>query len=170
MRSAIIQTRWSIPASSFSASCKRGMYADLRAQSAAQLIEMGLRRLCDRRPECRRAERHDVRGVGTDRAPCCRKNAPRYLMGVGTPLDLVRGGRAGCRHVRLRDADPLMPGTAPYLRDTASFPSSRLAIETMRARSTNTAGCYTCRHFSRAYLRHLFMAKEILSSILKQHT
>ena len=63
-----------------------------------------LRGLRHRRPQRRRARRGDVRRVELT-APLLPADRPRYLMGVGTPLDLVEVRGARHRHVRLRDAD-----------------------------------------------------------------
>jgi queuine tRNA-ribosyltransferase len=90
---------------------------------------------------------------------------PRYLMGVGTPADIVeavalgidmfdcvmptrnaRNGHLFTRHgvVRIRNAE--------YANDTSPLDAS--------------CGCYTCRHYSRAYLRHLDRCAEILGARL----
>jgi queuine tRNA-ribosyltransferase len=93
------------------------------------------------------------------------RDRPRYLMGVGRPEDLLaavtagidlfdcvlptRNGRNACAftaqgQLRLRNAK--------YGRDPAPLESD--------------CGCYTCAHFSRAYLHHLFLAKEMLGPTL----
>ncbi|MEA3348612.1 MAG: tRNA guanosine(34) transglycosylase Tgt [Pseudomonadota bacterium] len=93
------------------------------------------------------------------------EEAPRYLMGVGTPEDLLVAVAAG-----LDMFDCVMP--TRNARNGMYFTShGPLSIKQARFREDQEpidAGCdcYTCRNFSRAYLRHLFMAKEILSSVL----
>ena len=90
---------------------------------------------------------------------------PRYLMGVGTPEDLVRGVLRGvdifdcvlptrlARHnAALTRTDRLNLVNAAYARDPRPI--------------DETCACYTCQHFSRAYLRHLISAKEMLSATL----
>ncbi|MCD6534691.1 MAG: tRNA guanosine(34) transglycosylase Tgt [Deltaproteobacteria bacterium] len=91
--------------------------------------------------------------------------APRYLMGVGTPEDLLVAVAAG-----LDMFDCVMP--TRNARNGMYFTSyGPLSIKQARFREDPgpidaRCNCYTCRNFSRAYLRHLFMAKEILSSVL----
>jgi len=90
---------------------------------------------------------------------------PRYLMGVGTPEDLVRGVLRGvdifdcvlptrlARHnAAMTRTDRLNLVNAAYGRDPRPI--------------DETCTCYTCQHFSRAYLRHLIAAKEMLSATL----
>ena len=95
-------------------------------------------------------------------APMLPREKPRYLMGVGTPLDLVVCVGAGVDMF-----DCVLPTRTA--RNGLLF--TRLGKMTIRnqrwARDPrpvdDQCACYTCRNFSRAYLRHLFNAKEILS-------
>lgn len=86
---------------------------------------------------------------------------PRYLMGVGAPEDLLDGVARGVDMF-----DCVLP--TRIARNGALFTrSGRLNIRntanTRDARPIEDGcACYTCRHFSRAYLRHLFKAEEIL--------
>ncbi len=87
---------------------------------------------------------------------------PRYLMGVGTPEDLVEGVRLGVDMF-----DCVMP--TRNARNAKLF-TSRGSINIKNNRFVDDrspiepgCACYTCRHFSRAYLRHLYMAKELLA-------
>jgi queuine tRNA-ribosyltransferase len=90
---------------------------------------------------------------------------PRYLMGVGTPVDLVE---CVARGVDMFDC--VMP--TRNARNGQLFTSEGLLnIKNARfaeddAPADPACRCYSCRTFSRAYLRHLFMAGEILSSTL----
>jgi queuine tRNA-ribosyltransferase len=97
--------------------------------------------------------------------PFLPENKPRYLMGVGAPADLVAAVHRG---VDLFDC-VLPTRTARNGRLLTSH--GNLAIKNARyARDSRPpepgCDCYTCRHYSRAYLRHLYLAKEILSSRL----
>lgn len=90
---------------------------------------------------------------------------PRYLMGVGTPEDLVE-----CIDRGVDLFDCVMP--TRHARNGQLF-TSRGEINIENARFADDAApideachCYTCRNYSRAYLRHLFLAKEILASRL----
>lgn len=86
---------------------------------------------------------------------------PRYLMGVGKPHDLLAGVRAG-----IDMFDCVMP--TRNARNGFLFTSTgRVVIKNAQYRTDErpldaSCDCYTCQHHSRAYLRHLFMAGEIL--------
>ena len=90
---------------------------------------------------------------------------PRYLMGVGTPADLVE---AVARGIDLFDC--VMP--TRNARNGQLFTSEgRLSIKNARYAEDPRppdpgCGCYTCRTHSRAYLRHLFVSGEIGASVL----
>jgi queuine tRNA-ribosyltransferase len=90
---------------------------------------------------------------------------PRYLMGVGTPEDLVE---AVARGIDMFDC--VMP-TRNARNGTLFTKHGKLGIRNARyANDPNPVedgcGCYTCRNYSRAYLRHLFAANEILAARL----
>jgi len=103
-----------------------------------------------------------------DIAPRMPKHAPRYLMGVGTPKDLVE---AVARGVDMFDCVlPTRNG-----RTGQAF-TSRGKLNIKNARWLNdqrpldeSCRCSVCRRHSRAYLRHLYMAGEMLASILLTH-
>ena len=90
---------------------------------------------------------------------------PRYLMGVGTPLDIIEAVARGIdmfdcvlptRNARngqlLTSEGPLNIKNAQFSEDDGP--------------ADPACGCYTCRHFSRAYLRHLYMAGEMTGGTL----
>jgi queuine tRNA-ribosyltransferase len=87
---------------------------------------------------------------------------PVYLMGVGTPADLVEGVWRGVDMF-----DCVMP--TRNARNGSLFTSrGKLTIKNARFRDDprpvdEECRCYTCRNYSRAYLSHLFHAREILS-------
>ncbi len=90
---------------------------------------------------------------------------PRYLMGVGTPEDLVNGVMRG-----IDIFDCVLP-TRLARHNAALTQNGRLnLVNAAYARDPrpidDECDCYTCRNFSRAYLRHLIAAKEMLSSTL----
>ena len=141
-----------------------GMYPDLRKQSVEQLAEIGfdgyaIGGLSVGEPKPLMFE------VLAQTAPLLPQDAPRYLMGVGTPLDLVRGVAMGVDMF-----DCVLP--TRNARNGALFTRrGQLSIKQAQYRDDprpidEACGCYTCRNFSRAYLRHLFLSKEILSSML----
>jgi queuine tRNA-ribosyltransferase len=93
------------------------------------------------------------------------EDKPRYLMGVGRPQDIINGVRAGFDMF-----DCVIP-TRNARNGTLFTWQGKLNIKRAEyagdARPLDeTCGCYCCRNFSRAYLRHLYMAGEILSSQL----
>lgn len=90
---------------------------------------------------------------------------PRYLMGVGTPTDLYRGVGAG-----IDMFDCVMPTRNAR---TGTLFTSEGKVQIRNAKHRRDTGpldpacpCYTCTTFSRAYLRHLFKAGELLFSRL----
>ena len=143
-----------------------GMYEDLRDASLAGLAEHRLRRLRDRRPLGRRAEGGDAAHPRRTSAPRLPADRPRYLMGVGTPEDIVAGGRRRHRHVRLRAADAQRAQRLALHALRRRQDPQREAPRRHAARSTRACGCYTCRNFTRAYLHHLQRVNEILGARL----
>jgi queuine tRNA-ribosyltransferase len=104
-------------------------------------------------------------------AECTRRmpaDKPRYLMGVGTPLDLVE-----CIGLGVDMFDCVMP--TRHARNGWLFTSSgHIVIKNARfARDEKPVDeacpCGVCRNYSRAYLRHLFLSNEILSAMLNTH-
>jgi queuine tRNA-ribosyltransferase len=87
---------------------------------------------------------------------------PVYLMGVGTPGDLVEAVSLGVDMF-----DCVLP-TRNARNGTLFTSTGKLNIRNQRYGDDEKpidvrCGCYACRHFSRAYLRHLFLAKELLA-------
>jgi queuine tRNA-ribosyltransferase len=98
-------------------------------------------------------------------APHLPKNKPRYLMGVGTPLDLILSIDSG-----IDMFDCVMP-TRSARNGTLYTWSGKVSIKRTEFKEDPApldaeCDCYTCRNYSRAYLRHLFMSGEILSARL----
>ncbi len=90
---------------------------------------------------------------------------PRYLMGVGTPEDLVHGVQYG-----IDMFDCVMPtrnARNGWLFTRHGDIKIRNAAYAEDLKPIDDAcGCYTCRHYSRSYLRHLFRSNEMLSARL----
>jgi queuine tRNA-ribosyltransferase len=141
-----------------------GMFESLREESLAALVELDLPGYAiggvsvgEPKEEMRRIVAHTPH-----RLPA---HKPRYLMGVGTPEDLVEGVGAG---VDLFDC--VMP--TRNARNGHLFTRfGDLKIRNARHRSDErpldpTCGCYACRGFSRAYLHHLDRCGEMLFSML----
>jgi queuine tRNA-ribosyltransferase len=98
-------------------------------------------------------------------APLLDPARPRYLMGVGTPEDIVR-----CVGMGMDLFDCVLPTRCA--RHGLLFTNrGKVVIRNARNRDDaspldSSCDCYACRNYSRAYLRHLFVAKEILAIVL----
>lgn len=103
---------------------------------------------------------YDIAGFCTERMPAAK---PRYVMGVGTPANLLTLVGLGVDMF-----DCVLPtrnarnGTVYTWDGPLHYKAARHAGE-LDAPIDARCGCYTCRNFSRAYLRHLFVAGEILA-------
>ena len=141
-----------------------GVYKDLRAQSARQIVDLDLPGysiggLSVGEPK---ELMYEVMDDCVDLLPA---DKPRYLMGVGSPDCLFEGVERG-----IDMFDCVLP--TRVARNGLAFTSvGRVNIK--NAKYAEDFGpldpgcdCYTCRNYSRAYLRHLFKSEEILSSML----
>jgi queuine tRNA-ribosyltransferase len=141
-----------------------GMYEDLRDESLAGLTAIGFDGYAigglsvgEPKDEMLRVLRHTAPRLPADR--------PRYLMGVGTPEDLIEGIAAG-----IDMFDCVMPtrnarnGWLFTRHGDLKLRNSRYRNETGPA--DETCACPTCRNFSRAYLHHLQRVNEILGARL----
>ena len=107
-------------------------------------------------------EMHAMLDVVTPLLP---ESKPRYLMGVGTPEDLINGVARG-----IDIFDCVLP-TRLARHNSAFSPEGRLNLMNATfARDASpideTCDCYTCKTFTRAYIRHLIAAKELLAGTL----
>jgi queuine tRNA-ribosyltransferase len=141
-----------------------GIYSDLRAESVQQTVDIGF-------------EAYAIGGLSVGEpvevmydvvgrtVPMLPDEKPRYLMGTGMPDDLIECVARGIdmfdcvlptRNARngqlLTSRGPLVIKNARYAED-------------LRPPDPDCA-CYTCRHFSRAYLRHLFVSGEMTAATL----
>ncbi len=97
--------------------------------------------------------------------PLLPEDRPRYLMGVGTPRDFVNGVMRGVDifdcvlPTRLARHNAVLTLTGRLNLVNATFSRDPSPID-------EHCTCYTCRSFSRAYLRHLIVAKEMLAATL----
>ena len=97
--------------------------------------------------------------------PCLPQNKPRYLMGVGAPQSLLEGTVRG-----IDMFDCVLPTRNG--RNGSLFTSSgKISITNVKYKDDFTpldskCQCYTCKNFTKAYLRHVYVSKEIISSIL----
>jgi len=140
------------------------IYSDLRKESAERLIAMdfpgyaiGGLAVGEPKPLMYEIIEHVE--------PYLPEDKPRYLMGVGTPADLVE---AVARGVDMFDC--VMP--TRHARNGWLFTKGgHIVIKHSKYKEDHepidpTCGCSVCRTYSRAYLRHLFISNEILSSVL----
>ncbi len=141
-----------------------GIYHDLRKESAARLIAMdfpgyAVGGLAVGEPKPLMYEIID------QVEPYLPEDKPRYVMGVGTPADLAEAVALGVDMF-----DCVMP--TRHARNGWLFTSDgHIVIKHAKYKDDagpidSTCGCKVCRTYSRAYLRHLFIANEILSSVL----
>ena len=141
-----------------------GAFKDLRIENANKLVELdfpgyAIGGLSVGEPKSLMYEVLDYT------VPCLPINKPRYLMGVGAPQSILEGVVRG-----IDMFDCVLP--TRNARNGSLFTSSgKLSITNAKYKDDftpldNKCKCYTCQNFTKAYLRHLYMSKEILASIL----
>ena len=137
------------------------VYKDLRERSAKELLELNFNGyaiggLAVGEPT---EKMYEMINFTTDFMP---NYKPRYLMGVGRPENILEGIARG-----IDMFDCVMPtrnARNAYLFTKKGYLTIKNAIYKTDFRPIDeTCDCYTCKNFSRAYLRHLFAAKEILA-------
>lgn len=137
-----------------------GMFEDLRRQSAAAITELDLPGYAIGGLSVGEAK-ETMYGVLDYTVPLLPADRPRYLMGVGSPDALIEGVMRG-----IDMFDCVLP-TRIARNGTALSRFGKLVIRNAEfADDFNpvdpTCDCYTCRHYARAYIRHLLKADEIL--------
>jgi queuine tRNA-ribosyltransferase len=141
-----------------------GAFADLRAQSAQFIVSLDLPGNAIGGLSVGETK-EDMRTMLDVVLPILPEDKPRYLMGVGTIEGLIDGVKRG-----IDIFDCVLP-TRLARHNAALTSQGRLnLVNAAYARDPQpidpTCTCYTCKHFSRAYLRHLINAKEMLSATL----
>src|SRR5260221_2805263 len=141
-----------------------GMHEELRDESQRGLQEIGfdgyaIGGLSVGEPK------EDMQRILRHTAPQLPSGAPRYLMGVGTPADIVDAVENG-----IDMFDCVMP-TRNARNGWIFTTNGTIRLRNARYRYDirpldGECGCYTCRHFSRAYLHHLQRVNEILGARL----
>ena len=141
-----------------------GMYEDLRDESLAALTDIGFDGYAigglsvgEPKPDMLRILRHTAPRLPTDR--------PRYLMGVGTPADIVAAVSAGI---------DMFDCVLPTRNARNGWLYTRHGVIKLRnaryrddlAPLDADCDCYTCRNFTRAYLHHLQRVNEMLGAQL----
>ncbi len=141
-----------------------GVFLDLRAQSAGFIASLDFPGYAIGGLSVgeTKEEMHRMLELVTPLLP---ESRPRYLMGVGSPEDLVNGVLRGIDifdcvlPTRLARHQAAMTRTGRLNLMNAAFARDPAPIDA-------SCGCYTCRNFTRAYLRHLIVAKEMLAATL----
>jgi queuine tRNA-ribosyltransferase len=141
-----------------------GVFPDLRAQSAEYIAGLDFPGIAIGGLSVgeTKAEMHAVLEVVD---PVLPQGKPRYLMGVGTPADMVNGVMRGIDifdcvlPTRLARHNAAMTRTERLNMANAAYGDDPRPLD-------ESCACYTCQNFSRAYLRHLVIAREMLSATL----
>jgi queuine tRNA-ribosyltransferase len=141
-----------------------GIFPDLREQSAQYISDLDFQgnAIGGLSVGEKKFEMLEIIDVVTDVLPTTK---PRYLMGVGTPVDIVSGVALGI------DLFDCVNPTRLARHKTAFSKFDRLNISNKIYQKDPSpiiedCSCYTCQNFSRAYLRHLVKSNEILGSTL----
>ncbi len=145
-----------------------GMYKDLREQSAKEIMELdfpgyavGGLSVGEPKPLM-----YEVLEYTTPLLP---EDKPRYLMGVGSPDDLIEGVIRG-----IDMFDCVLP-TRIARNGTAMTSEGKVVVRNAKYAEDFTpldpgCDCYTCKNYTRAYIRHLVKANEILGArLITQH-
>lgn len=141
-----------------------GIFEDLREKSARHLRQLDFPgyAIGGLAVGESKADMHSMIEVCDNLLP---KEKPRYLMGVGTPEDLVNAVYRGI------DIFDCVAPTRLARHKTAFLRRGRMNISRAEYAADGrpidqSCGCYTCQHYSRAYIRHLIAAREMLASTL----
>ncbi len=142
-----------------------GVFPDLREQSAAFIASLGF-------------PGHAIGGLSVGETKkemyamievvnaVLPPEKPRYLMGVGTPQDLIEGVRRGVDIFDCVLPTRLARHHAAMLSNGGRLNMRRKEFARDPRPIDETCTCYTCQHFSRAYIRHLIVAREMLAATL----
>lgn len=141
-----------------------GVFPDLRQESARFIASLGFpgHAIGGLSVGETKKEMHAALELMDDLLP---EDKPRYLMGVGTPEDLINGVQRGIDlfdcvlPTRLARHNAALTRSGRLNLVNAAFARDPLPID-------ESCDCYTCRRFSRAYLRHLVVAREMLAATL----
>lgn len=141
-----------------------GMYKDLRRESAKMTVDMDLPGYAIGGLSVGEPKEIMI-DVLDDCAELLPEDKPRYLMGVGTPDYLFEAVEHGI------DMCDCVEPTRIARHGMATTSHGRLNIKNAKFERDfgpldPECDCYTCRHYSRAYLRHMFKSGEIMSSML----
>jgi len=142
-----------------------GIFPDLRAKSAEYIAGLNFpgNAIGGLSVGESKEEMHEMLDVVNAILP---EDKPRYLMGVGTPEDLIEGVRRGVDIFDCVLPTRLGRNNAVFLRDGSRLNMKNAVFAKDQGPIDLGCNCYTCSAFTRAYLRHLIIAKEMLSATL----
>lgn len=141
-----------------------GVFPDLRTESAQIIGNMGFEGIAIGGLSVGESK-EEMNQILDTLQPLLPKDKPHYLMGVGSPEDLVNGVMRGIDifdcvlPTRLARHQAAMTHTGRINILNATYAHDSRPID-------SNCSCYTCRSFTRAYIRHLVVAKEMLASTL----
>ena len=144
-----------------------GSHLDLRRESLERTMEIGFDGYAIGGLSVGE-EKSAMWRIVKDTAPVLPPNHPRYLMGVGTPQDLVEAVSRG-----IDMFDCVLPtrngrtGQAFTTYGKINVKNAQWAVDTRPL--DETCDCSVCKRHSRAYLRHLYLSGELLASVLLTH-
>lgn len=136
------------------------IYKDLRKQSAEFMVNLDPPGLAIGGLAVGESKGHMLEAIETV-VPLIPKEKPRYLMGVGEPADILEAVKRG-----IDMFDCVLP-TRLARHGTFLHPEGKKSLENAAFKADSSTlqsdcACYTCKNFSRSYLRHLMIEKEIL--------
>ncbi|MEM6429817.1 MAG: tRNA guanosine(34) transglycosylase Tgt [Deinococcota bacterium] len=149
-----------------------GAFEQVRRHSAKTIAEMGFNALAiGGNLGQTKADMHDVINWSVDEIP---DGPPRHLLGIGDVVDVFEAVERGCDTFDCVSPTRNARNAGILARfDDDGRPLAKFRINMRNARFARDerplvagCGCYTCQHYSRAYLRHLFKAHEILAQRL----
>jgi len=141
-----------------------GIHADLRLKSAQTITSMNFpgNAIGGLSVGETKSEMHEMIEIVNGVLP---EDKPRYLMGVGAPEDIINGIARG-----VDIFDCVLPTRLARHQTAITLSGKRNLLNTVYSRDPGpidpTCSCSTCMHYSRAYIRHLISAKELLASTL----
>jgi len=141
-----------------------GIFTDLRRRSANGLVSLDLPGYAIGGLSVGETK-EEMHLVLDELDPILPEDRPRYLMGVGTPVDIVNGVLRGVDifdcvlPTRLARHNAVLTRTGRLNLVNAAYADDPSPVD-------EQCSCYTCTNFSRAYLRHLIVAKEMLAATL----
>lgn len=142
-----------------------GAHADLRAESAQFVAGLDLPgyAIGGLAVGESKEDMHAMLEISDQHLP---EDKPRYLMGVGTPSDLVNAVYRGVDFFDCVLPTRLARNNSAFTRHGPRLNLKNAPFARENQPIDDACRCYTCQNFSRAYLRHLIIAKEMLSATL----